>query len=265
MTKTKLNWEVWDVPEIEELFVLAKTIAKYVKFLDPKIVKCLVDQNEKDQNLIRVRLMNVGISESVYCWEQNPVAFPGIRRFAGKKEDKLIYKRNSLSAEIRKDVLQAIILDGNSWPKHVWSYALGRNKPFTTRGPDEYQMAHLIDHKDYSLKRLKEELVGEFPVGIPHAFAGLFSSVANTCFVSSNFLGATDHNKLVRRMLQYRAEQLYSEVCEMLPFGLRLKEVPNDWKKAFEQIAWTDPIGDAHYLDAFFEYRETEMRKLFGK
>ena len=131
------DWPVWQTPTDEDMRELARAMTPFVRFLDPRIVYAVVEDNRRMGADWSSRLDVLGIDPDLYLWEGSPCAFPGVRRFAGSTESALLRKR----VETDEVPPHCLALDDNDYPKHLWAFAL-TGKPFRKRGPDGYQLAH---------------------------------------------------------------------------------------------------------------------------
>jgi len=247
-------WPVWEQPSEPDLLQLARALSQLVRFLHPDIVAAIVGDNGRQRPEWEVALRGRGIDPHAYLWKGCATMFPGVRRHVGAAEVADFHQGR------RSTVTGALLLDDNHYPKQVWSFVL-RGRPFQNFGPTGYQLAHLVDHKAYQNRGAKE-LVGSAASVMGQAgLPGLFTSAANTAYVSSEFLRPTDFSPLLRNLLQRRAADLYGGFCQLLPSGLSIREpVSKDW--ATSEFAWADPVGTGDYLALFLEYRRSEMERL---
>jgi hypothetical protein len=85
----------------------------------------------------------------------------------------------------------ALKLDDNDYPKHVWSFIF-RGKPFQKHGPSGYSLAHLVDHKNYK-NRGQEEITNNYSDEITDlTLFGLYTSVTNTVYMPNGLIRPTD-------------------------------------------------------------------------
>lgn len=249
-------WPAWEQPSEAAVLALARTVTPLVRFLDPTIVSALVADNARHREEWRAALAQRGINPAAYLWDRSATAFPGIRRYAGTAELRRFQETRG------KGIAGALRLDDNTCPKHVWSFAL-RGRPFQQFGPDGYELAHLIDHKEYK-NRGAEELIGPVadyfgPEGLP----GLFTSAANSAFVPKTFLRPTDFSPLLRNLLQRRAQALYGGFCRLLPEGLRIRDAASPaWE--LSAFPWADPVGSTAFMQRFLDFRCEEMNRLLA-
>ena len=152
-TKKKEGWPKWTTPKDEEMFEIIKLVAKYAKFLNPEIIKKIVEDNEKHRDQWRKMLIGFSINPDIYLWERSPCTFPGIRRYAGSKEIAFFKKHTEKRME---DIPDTICLDDNDFPKHIWAYIFTL-KEFKKQGPKNFSLAHILDHKYYK-NRYKDDL-----------------------------------------------------------------------------------------------------------
>jgi len=155
----------------------------------------------------------------------------------------------------------ALRLDDNDYPKHLWSFVF-RGKEFQKHGPLGYSLAHLADHKHHG-NRGKDEFDSKGHVSAPTPLFGLYTSAANTVYLPNGLIRPTDFSFLLRNLLQRRAAQLYGDFCNLLrsPLSIRLIESP-EWR--LDQFAWADPVGTMDHLPAFLEFRSERMERLFA-
>ena len=246
------EWPKWDGPSLEERHALASIITKYVRFLHPQIVEALAKDNAKHAPEWSELLVKCNIDPEQYLWIGSPCSFPGVRRHSGTKEINAFRTRSS-------EFDGAIALDDNSYPKQIWSYVF-RDAGFANYGPEGYQLAHLVDHKD-TYGRLASELVSKSNKAI-EAIPGLFTCPTNTAYVPTDFLKPTDFEGSLRNLLQRRAVELYSGVCNPLPLGIQVSEAAESgW--GLSDFEWAEPVGTLDYMDDFLRYRNEKMDALF--
>lgn len=252
------DWPVWSMPNDEDLLELARTMTPFVRFLDPGIVYAVTEDNRRMGAKWSSRLEALGIDPTIYLWEGSPCAFPGIRRHAGSTE-MAVFRQRVTSDEIPP---QCLALDDNTYPRHLWAFVF-TGKPFRNRGPDGYQLAHLFDHKKHG-NRWREEL--DIPLGVeePEPLYGLFTSAANSAYVPGSLLRPTDLSPRLRGLIQRRAQQLYGNMCCIVPPPLAVKpcEAP-DW--SLDNFRWDTPVGGMGNVSDFLEFRHERMEELFDK
>jgi hypothetical protein len=253
-----VKYNDWDPPTNDELIVLAETVCKYVRFIDPHIVRRIVDDNSMNRD-VRIELLkerNVNRPEERYLWEGSPCAFPGVRRHIGRKEIARVKKN-------RDDVIRrgnAVRLDDNSYPKQIWSFIL-TGKKFNNHGPDNYSLSHIVDFKD--TKTVKEEF--EFGSIKPPVY-GLFSCPTNTIYVPSGMTSLTDHNPFLRELLYIIAQRLYEDgECKLLPpeMNNRRTGVDDDTVQRCLALCRKNLVtGSDDRINAFMEYRNAQINKM---
>ena len=253
--RSRAHWPSWPQPKDEELLDLARAMAPFVRFLDPGIVGAVVEDNKRFGGKWSTSLEALGIDPSIYLWEGSPCAFPGVRRYAGSTEIAVFRKR----AESSEAPPQCLSLDDNDYPKHLWSFVF-TGKPFRKRGPDGYQLAHLFDHKEYG-NRWRDEL--DTPLGVEELVLpyGLFTSAANSVYAPGAFLRPTDLSPKLRSLIQRRAQQLYGDICRLVPPPLAVKPSEDpDW--AVDNFQWSAPVGGMERVDEFLEFRRGRIGEL---
>ena len=196
----KTQWPAWPHPKDEDLLELARTMAPFVRFLDPGIVEAVTEDNRRFGSEWSASLEALGIDPAIYLWEGSPCAFPGVRRYAGSTEIAVFRKRT----ETGEAPPQCLSLDDNDYPKHLWAFVF-TSKPFRKRGPPGYQLAHLFDHKEYG-SRLHDEL--DTPRGFEESVLpyGLFTSAANSVYAPGTFVKPTDFSPKLRSLIQRRVQ-----------------------------------------------------------
>lgn len=251
------NWPIWPAPSDEDMLKLARATTPYIRFLNLGVVQAVTEDNHRMSADWSSRLEALGIDPAIYLWEGSPCVFPGIRRHAGKKETAMFQQR----AASNDAAPQCLALDHNDYPKQLWAFVF-TGKRFQKRGPDGYQLAHILDHKEYG-NRWRMEL--DIPSGSrePKPY-GLFTSAANLAYVPDTFMGPTDFSQSLRSLIQRRARQLYGEVCRIVPPPLAIKacEDPN-W--SLDNFKWDSPVGDTVNVADFLEFRRKQMERLFEK
>ncbi len=252
------GWPVWPTPDDENLRQLARALTPFVRFLGPGIICAVTEDNRRMRADWSSRLEELGIDPATYLWEGSPCAFPGVRRHAGTKEIAVFKQKASASAEVPP---QCLTLDDNDYPKHLWAFTFTRKK-WQKRGPDGYQLAHLLDHKEFRNRWCKElDIPPGATVPKPH---GLFASAANLAYVPAAFLKPTDFSSKLRSLIQRRAQQLYGEICHIVPPPLAVKTCEDpEW--SLDSFEWGAPVGETDNVPEFLEFRRKRMEQLFNK
>lgn len=246
------DWPQWDGPSERERRRLAEIVTRYVRFLNPSIVEKIVRDNKIHRAKWEELLLECGTDPSEYLWDGSSCCFPGVRRHSGKKEISEFSRKT-------QDFENALALDDNRFPKQIWSYVF-RNTGFSNYGPQGYQLAHLVDHKDV-YGRLSTELVFSNSAEVT-PIPGLFTSPVNTAYVPVDFLKPTDFESKLRSLLQRKARSLYSDVCSILPPGVSIAEEPDqDW--SLDEFDWPDTVGTIDHVPEFLLFREKKMTELF--
>ena len=248
------DWPVWPQPNGEDVLDLARTMAPFVRFLDPGIVGAVVDDNRRRGAEWSSRLEALGIDSGIYLWEGSPCAFPGVRRYAGGKERELFRQP--------RPAPDALALDDNDYPKHLWAFVL-TGRPFRKQGPVGYQLAHLFDHQKHG-NRWRDELDLPPDAGEPAPLYGLFTSAANTVYAPGAFLRPTDHSPKLRSLIQRRALQLYGDMSRVVPPPLTVR--PCDERKwDLGNFRWNAPVGGADRVLGFLEFRRERIGQLLDE
>jgi hypothetical protein len=122
-------------------------------------------------------------------------------------------------------LIGALKTDDNTFPKHLRSFML-RGRPFQQFGPNDYALAHLLDHKDdkSGLDRLNHEIAHPEQLQLNTPRYGLFTSAANTVYLPRALIRPTDCNHSLRTLIQRRAQQLYGAVCNLVPYPWTIRE-----------------------------------------
>lgn len=250
-------WPEWEVPENNDLLELAKITVPYVRFLHPDIVLALVEDNECRRKAWSARLADRGVDPSLYLWERSACAFPGVRRYMGSTE--IAMHRGRVDSHARPE--NALIMDDNDYPKHIWSYVFCRRR-FQKQGPSGYALGHLLDHKKYK-NRGEEELVVDNK-SAPFTFFGLFTSAANTVYMPTGLIRPTDFSFPARNLIQRKAFDLYGSFCNLLPPYLSIRPAQSDlW--LLDAFQWCEPVGTSAYVADFLKFRKEEMERLLSK
>ena len=252
------HWPRWPQPTDEALFKLAQVLAPLVRFLNPAIIGAIAEDNHRHRAEWSDRLKEFGIDPASYLWDGSSCTFPGVRRYAGRKEISWFRKRSTRA----RYPAQCLALDDNDYPKHLWAFVF-TGRPFRKRGPDGYQLAHLFDHKANG-NRWQEELDIPAGAGEPQPLFGLFTSAANAAYLPAAFLRPTDFSFELRSLLQRRATALYGNVCSLLPPPLGVKACDDPmWR--LERFAWSEPSGDMTHVPAFLVFRRERINELIGQ
>ncbi len=256
--RAAVPWPVWPQPNEAEVLQLARIAMRYVRFLHPDIVAAIVDDNERHREKWRAGLAARDIQPDAYLWERSPCAFPGVRRYAGSREI-AIYRGHLIGEEAKFP--QALRLDDNDIPKHVWSFALCSAK-FQKHGPPEYALAHLADHKRHGNRFESDFDLTDAP-DCTNLF-GLYSCPTNTAYIPSSMIKPTDFGGPMRNLLLRRAQALYGKDCNLTPNWLRVPPASSvDWElDAFE---WAAPVGGIEGIASFLEFRDGELQRLLGE
>ena len=253
-----MDWAVWPTPSDENFSELARAMTPFMRFLDPRIVQKVAEDNRLMKDNWSSQLETLEIDPAIYLWDGSPCAFPGVRRYAGSTEIAIFRKRTSA----KEAPAQCLALDDNDYPKHLWTFAF-TGKPFRKRGPDGYQLAHLFDHKEYG-KRWREELDVLSGGKEPATLYGLFTSAANSAYVPSAFLRPTDFSPKLRSLIQRRALQLYGDTCRIVPPFLAVKPC-EDPSWSLDNFRWSPPVGGLGNIPGFLEFRRVRMEELFHR
>ena len=209
------KWPDWSHPTDEELKGTINLIAKYIRFLDPKIIEAIVEDNKTHKSEWSAQLKDKGIDPEIYLWEDSPCAFPGVRRYAGSKEI-AFFKGHTVLKDAK--IPDALRLDDNDFPKHVWAFTF-TGKEFRKFGPNNYSLAHLADHKRYK-NRFKENFDVEPGVKQSLLF-GLYTCPTNIVYIPTSLIRPTDFSPLIRRLLLKKAFDLYGNICKIIPPWLK--------------------------------------------
>lgn len=247
-----LPWPDWTPPSDQDVLVLARIVARHVRFLHPKIVEAIVDDNEKSRADWSAALHARGVDPSAYLWPRSACAFPGVRRYAGSMEI-AIFREHAQGT-----ITDALAIDDNDYPKQVWSFALA-GRQFAKTGPAGYALAHLADHKKHNNRARDDFKVIQ---GQPEtALHGLYTSVANAAYLPVGLIRPTDFNAPLRNLLMRRAKDLYGSVCELLPPWLSIPgEASDEWKS--DRFEWLEPIGDPAQIESFLAFRRRRFDEL---
>ena len=71
-------WPDWDMPADDECYQFAKATTKYLRFLSPKIIEAVVQNNEENRNMFCDYLNEAGIDPELYLWDKSSCCFPGM-------------------------------------------------------------------------------------------------------------------------------------------------------------------------------------------
>jgi len=255
------NWPAWEAPGADAILTLARTTTPYLRFLHPDIVEAIVEDTEHHRATWSAALQQRGIPPANYLWERGACGFPGIRRYAGSSEIAIHRKRMS-NDDTR--LTGALKTDDNTFPKHLWSFIL-RGRPFQQFGPNDYELAHLLDHKGdkQALDRLNQEIAHPEQRRLDSPLYGLFTSAANTVYLPKALIRPTDFTQYLRTLIQRRAQQLYGAVCNLVPHPWTIRESADPvW--SLEAFTWAEPVGSLHYLKQFLAFRHERLARLLS-
>lgn len=161
-----------------------------------------------------------------------------------------------------KGLNQALRLDDNDFPKHIWSFIF-RGK-FPKHGPENYSLAHLADHKIHG-NRFAEDFIITDEVSDSKLLFGLYTSAANAIYAPNTLIKPTDFAGPFRNLLIRRAHQLYREFCNILPEWI---SIPSEESKlwALDSFEWAEPLGtlDNDNMDAFLKFRNQTLEDLLS-
>lgn len=242
------DWPDWRQPEDADILEFAHVLTPLVRFLHSDIVAAIAEDNRHHLQDWSSKLTEVGIDADIYLWRDSPCAFPGVRRHAGKKE-------LSSYRDKGKVFPHCLSLDDNNYPKHLWAFVLTGER-FQNRGPREYELAHLADHKEHQ-NRWSDEFSLDSQADPPPLF-GLFTSPANTVYVPKKLRHLTDVVHPLRALLLKQAYRLYGRVCRLAPPPL-VERARDESAWSPEDFTWSDPVGDFRNLASFLEYRQEEV------
>jgi hypothetical protein len=117
----------------------------------------------------------------------------------------------------------------------------------------------LADHKTYN-----NRLFSEFDVQNlteQHQLFGLFTCPTNTVFIPTSLLRPTDFSPAIRKLLLYRAQDLYEGFCKIMPPWIKLNsEIDLPWD--YNHFQWADPVGQVENTKLFLEFRNDIMKSL---
>lgn len=253
------EWPKWEQPSENEIYELAQTATKYIRFLDPQIIYSITQDNEKNHSYFSELLLRNGVDTNLYLWKGSPCCFPGIRRYAGSKEISFYRKQSDLD---KTSITNALRLDDNDFPKQIWSYIL-RGAAFSKFGPDNYSLAHLIDHKE-SKNRMATEFEFLNNQIFTDPFYGLYTCPSNTVYIPTSLLKPTDFNTSLRNLLFNKANSLYGDFCNIIPDHIKIP-CANDRKWDICNFTWSDPVGSIQHIGLFLEYRNRTITDLSHK
>lgn len=250
------EWPEWSLPSHDEQLRLAEMAVPYVRFLHPEIVQAVVEDNERHRERWAAAFAERDIDPSLYLWHHSSCAFPGIRRHSGSTE--IARFKGRMETTRPTDALE---LDGNSYPKEIWSFVF-RGKRFQNTGPNGYQLAHLADHKVYKNRSLLEiDGVHDYPVD--KALFGLFTSLSNTAYIPTSLIRPTDFGGMLRSLLQRKTIELYGEFCNLLPPQLSFRS--NDTEAwSLDAFSWSAPVGTLTHVAAFLDFRHACIDRLLS-
>lgn len=254
---TTFPWPEWPQPDLGDSWRLARVLARYIRFLSPRIVEAVARDNEAHRFEWYGALASCGVDPSLYLWDGSPCAFPGVRRYAGSKEIAQ-YRKVDGGLEAPRDVLS---LDDNDYPKQLWSFVF-RNAQFSKFGPEGYRLAHLVDHKEHK-NRMAEDLVVDDAAKV-RVVPGLYTCPSNTAYVPASLLLPTDFNPWIRNLILRRAAELYSDCCNLFPPGF---SVPSEFLEGWDtsEFEWPECVGGLEHIEAFLRFRKNRMQKLIAR
>ena len=252
----KNEWPVWELPSNDECLQLAHIATKYIRFLNPEIVRYIVNDNEEIRDVITKLLKAKKIDPELYFWEKSSCCFPGVRRYAGSSEISAYRKRSEMD-----EIEDALVLDDNDYPKQIWSFVF-RGTQFSKFGPAGYSLAHLVDHKK-DKNRMLDEFSFENNYQFYKPFYGLYTCASNSVYIPNNLMKPTDFNGAIRGLIFEKAESLYGSFCNLLPpFVSHKKNDDERWN--IENFEWAEPVGALDNIEEFLIFRADILLKIFG-
>ena len=90
---------------------------------------------------------------------------------------------------------------------------------------------------------------------------GLFTSAANSVYAPGAFLRPTDLSPRLRKLIQRRAQQIYSHVCCLVspPLAVDPCEEPD---RAVDTFRWGAHVGGIERVADFLEFRRERIGQL---
>lgn len=257
-TPVAAGWPQWEEPNEEDSLLLARVLTRHARFLEPEIVRALVEDNHRHAVDWRAGLGAHDVPADAYLWQGSPCAFPGVRRYAGSDEIATYRGRKESSGRLPND---ALALDDNDYPKHLWSFVF-RGKPFQKQGPLGYNLAHLADHKNHNNRAADDFRPADGTV--PGRLYGLYTCPTNTVFLPMGLLKPTDFHSKVRGLFIRKAQALYGGICRIVPPYLNVPD-GNDAQWGIDCFEWAAPVGDATHVDRFLQFRERKVSELLDR
>jgi hypothetical protein len=250
------TWPTLNQPNTAEVLTLARATTPFVRFLSADVVRAVVEDNEQYREEWTEALQARQIDSAAYLWARSSCAFPGVRRYAGSRE--IAAHRGHAQLEETQTV-NALALDDNDYPKQIWSFVF-RGAQFSKFGPSGYALAHLADHKEHGNRYKTDFEVTAAEKSTPPLF-GLYTCLSNTVYTPLSLIKPTDFVGTIRSLLIRRAQQLYGEVCQILPPFLRVPgELSAEWN--VNGFKWAEPVGSTQHIQSFLAFRRDRMREL---
>jgi hypothetical protein len=251
----KSSWPKWELPSEDDIMYIAKKLTPYLRFLNPKIIEKIVLSNIELEEFFNEYLEKYSIEKKYYIWDCCANTFPGIRRANGKTDNK--YKKKQLPENLRREK-NAIYIDDNSYPKHIWSF-LFTGKQFSNIGPEGYELAHIFEHK--AVDRVTEEFICKYQhYNLNKPLSGMFTNIAGLMYAPRTFVKITDHSLQARRLIQRKVILLYKDVANVIPPEINLKEYQYEWDTSI--FKWLEPVGKLDNIDAFISFRKERINKI---
>ncbi|MFL5343456.1 MAG: hypothetical protein ACJ8AT_01615 [Hyalangium sp.] len=252
------DWPIWPQPGEADVLQLARSAIPLVRYLHPDIIRAVVEDTAQHREEWSRALSARGINPEIYLWEGSPCVFPGVRRYAGSREVAAYRGHTSLGAEVLTD---ALCLDDNDYPKQLWSFVF-QGVRFAKHGPEGYSLAHLADHKQHG-NRASDEFECTSPSTPTRPLFGLYTSAANTVYVSRNLIRPTDFAGALRNLLMRRSQSLYGAFCRLLPAGFSIPAAASEeWE--LDRFTWAEPVGTSEHIQKFLAFRRAEVERLLS-
>jgi hypothetical protein len=235
--------EPWPPFSDANLLDMAHIVTRYIHFLNPAVVAAVVQDNQAHAPTWKRALERLGVKPNLYLWEGSPCCYPGVRRFEGAAEKEAYTKKLQ-----NRRFPNALELDFNDYPKLIWEHVMGEI-------PMRFSLMHLFSFRD---TRPSSGHNAYFPVKGIH---GLFTSATNMAYVPNALVTMISINEPLRALLAQRQQQLYGDICALVPATVQMPRLKEDWD--YDSFDWA-PCSGVPDMHPFLRYRNLKMEELLG-
>lgn len=249
----------WNLPSETEKLELVRKITRYAVFLNPEVVKMVVEFNDDHYSRWEEDCSQVGLKIDEYIWKGGACAYPGLRRYIGKKPNMKLPIDMCLEQNSFK-------FDDNEYPKKIWNSLKVKTNVSNLK---HFSLAHILVNKDI----INSNFTG---TNLSDRFTdthGLYTSVTNTFYFPKALIKPTDFDDKVKRLFFDKARDIYRDCCNILPVEIITDLIEtgenNEWH--FSRFEWGEvypSIIDQSVIEAvnsFIIKRQDELYSFIEK